>query len=140
MGLNTALVDLGRRVFEQEQPGAWTEGEPEMDVRHGPWFRCRLTVHEPREQQPQGRYAYSFLAGDAELMFGVRDSEGGFLVDETGAFTAFDADDQIEVQSGDLGTRVWAVNTGVEPIRKKRRVIGYRCGLTRVDEPTVETA
>lgn len=139
MSLNSALVDRARRVYSSEQPGDWGEGEPSFDKDlRGPWFRARLTVHEPREQSPQGRGGYVFLQGDAELLFGVRDLEGGRMADETGQFRAWESDDALEVASANLGTRIWQINTGVEPIRKKRTVIGYKVGLVRVDDVTVD--
>lgn len=137
MSLNVALVDQARRVFTAQDPADDWEEEPGYGDKTGPWFRARLTVHQPREQNDSGR-GYRFLQGDAELMFGVRDAEGGFMADETGRFVAFEADDAIEVASRDLGTQRWNLATGVEPIRKKRRVIGYRVGLQRSEEPSVE--
>lgn len=137
MSLNSALVDEARRVYTEEQPSDWTEEGPTMSEKHGPWFRCRLTVHQPREQTQVQRGAYQFLQGDAELLFGVRDTEGNLLADVDGRFVAFDVDDKMEVASRDLGTNVWQINTGVEPLRKKRRVIGYRIGLARISEPDV---
>jgi hypothetical protein len=139
MSLNSALVDEARRVYQEQDPTGWNEDGPTFITKHGPWFRCRLTVHQPREQMPAGRGVYIFLEGDAELLFGVRDREGGFMAAPDGTFNAFDVDDQLEVVSADLGTRIWYVNTGPEPLRKKRRVIGYRVGLRMVSEPVVQT-
>jgi hypothetical protein len=141
---NSFLIDRARRVFEEQQPtGAseWVEGEPRFSdtPKHGPWFRARLTVREPREDAPQGR-GYRYLEGDAELMLGTRDLEGGYLADPDGRFVGFDADDRVEVitKGGEL-SELWLVNTGAEPIRKVRgRLLGFKVGLNRVRDVTVE--
>jgi hypothetical protein len=138
MALARALVDRARRVYEQQAPQNWTEEGPPMVEKHGPWFRCRLTEHQPSEQVPSGRGVYTFLEGDAELLFGTTDLEGGSLRSPDGEFEGFDVDDQVQVESADLGTRLWQVHTGAEPIRKRRRVIGYRVGLRRVEDVRVD--
>jgi hypothetical protein len=138
MGLNRALVDRARRVYEEEQPEAWVEGEPVTEVKHGPWFRVRVEVGRPSEQRPANT-GTRFLDGDATLMMGMRyeDSVYGLVIDADGRFRAFGADDKLEVvASGGAESFVWHVNTGVEPIRKRRTVIGFQCGLRRAEAPT----
>lgn len=143
MPFNGFLIDQARRVYEREQPTGpdeWEEGEPRFDDRpnHGPWFRARLTIREPREEAT-GR-GYRYLEGDAELMVGLRDLEGGFLVDPDGRFVGFDADDQVEVlPKGAERPELWSVNTGMEPIRKVRgKLLGFRVGLNRVRDVSVD--
>jgi hypothetical protein len=133
------LIDQARRVYSEQAPTDWGEGEPEYTVKHGPWFRARLTVREPREEAPVGR-GYRYLAGDAELMFGTRDMEGGYLVDENGRLQAFESDDQLEVLTkGSVEPELWGINTGAEPIRKVRgRLLGFKMGLTRNTDTNVD--
>src|SRR4051812_28274264 len=97
MALTTFLIDRARRVYQEQDPTAWDEEGPTFQERRGPWFRCRLTETEPRQQVPSGRGVYVYLEGDAELLVGMRDTEGGKLADSNGRFTAFDADDKLEV-------------------------------------------
>lgn len=139
MAFTTFLIDQARRVYQEQAPTPWGEGEPEYRVKHGPWFRCRLTVREPREEAPPGR-GYRYLAGDAELLLGVRDLEGGALVDENGTLVAFDADDQLEVMvKRSSASELWGVNTGGEPIRRVRgKLLGFKVGLVRNTDVHVE--
>lgn len=134
------LIDRARRVFDEQEPTEWNEDGPEFAEKHGPWFRVRLTVREPRETAPSGRGAYVYLEGDAELLVGTRDLEGGYLVDLSGRFTGFGVDDRLEVvtKRSEDG-EVWEINTGPEPIRKVRgRLLGFKVGLRRQQEPSVE--
>jgi hypothetical protein len=98
-------------------------------------------VREAREDAPAGR-GYRFMAGDAELLIGVKDLEGGFLTDPDGNFVGFDSDDRVEVRTKGAAaesTTLWRVNTGVEPIRKVRgNLLGFKVGLNREDDVNVE--
>jgi hypothetical protein len=135
----TFLIDQARRVYQEQALTPWGEGEPEYTTKRGPWFRARLTVRQPREEAPADR-GYRYLAGDAELLLGVRDLEGGSLVDANGVLAAFDADDQLEVQTkGAAAPALWSINTGPEPIRRVRgRLLGFKVGLARNTDATVE--
>jgi hypothetical protein len=135
----TFLIDQARRVYQEQAPTPWGEGEPEYRTKHGPWFRARLTVREPREEAPAGR-GYRYLAGDAELLVGTRDLEGGSLVNENGGLVAFDADDQLEVTvKGSQAAELWGINTGAEPIRRVRgQLLGFKVGLVRNTDVNVD--
>jgi hypothetical protein len=163
MNVGRFLKDEARRVYWLTTPGGdgslpgdddeWIDGEPVTPDddgdgdeepghtrRHGPWFKALLTIQQPRQFAPSGRGVYVPLEGDAELMIGVRDAEGNPFVDAEGEFRAFGSDDRIEVRSKQLGTAVWEVNTGVEPLRTVRGpVVGWRVGLKRYMEPEVES-
>lgn len=142
MAFTTFLIDQARRVYSEQAPTGWTEDGPVFGTKHGPWFKCRLTEQEPREQLPAGRGVYRYLEGDAELLVGVRDMEGGSLVAADGAFVGFDADDKLEVvKKGETRAVLWEMNTRVEPIRKVHGARkGFKVGLTRVDDTRVEAA
>jgi hypothetical protein len=139
VAFTTFLIDQARRVYSEQAPTPWGEGEPEYRVKHGPWFRCRLTIREPREEAPAER-GYRYLAGDAELLLGLRDLEGGSLVDEDGTLSAFDADDQLEVAvKGSASAALWGISTGAEPIRRVRgKLLGFKVGLVRNADVNVE--
>jgi hypothetical protein len=141
MGLLAVLVDEARRVYEEEPEGEpWAEGEPPSEEKTGPWFRARLFPGQPRVSSPEARGRMLLIEGDAQLLLGVKDREGAKLYDDTGEFVAFDADDILEVKSKQLGTARWQVIAMPEPLRKKRRVIGYQCQLRRVRETVVAVA
>lgn len=140
MAFTSFLIDQARRRYEEQSPSeSWGEGEPAYETKHGPWFRARITVREPREDAPPGT-GYRYLAGDAELLFGIADLEGGRLVDADGRFIAFGSDDLLEVmRKGSERVDVWRINTGVEPIRRVRgKLLGFKVGLTREDDATVQ--
>lgn len=137
------LIDQARRVYTERSPVTpWPEGEPPDDDRRGPWFKCRLTEREPREQAPAGRGVYVYMQGDAELLVGLRDLESGRLVDAGGVFVGFDADDMLEVVKKRTTEPVlWQINTQPEPIRRVRgALLGYKVGLVRVDDVEVQGA
>lgn len=139
MPFTTFLIDQARRVYQEQQPGPWGEGEPQYTEKHGPWFRCRLTVHEAREEAPPER-GYRYLAGDAELLVGTRDLEGGQLVNVDGVWVGFDSDDTVEVRTkGGERSERWNINTGMEPIRRVRgKLLGFKVGLNRERDMTVD--
>ncbi|HTE60772.1 MAG TPA: hypothetical protein VK631_10515, partial [Solirubrobacteraceae bacterium] len=79
MGLNKALVDEARRVYEEEDAPepvfsggewseSWEEGEPDATQRRGPWFKVRLTINQPTEAARTYRNRVPVLEGDAELL------------------------------------------------------------------------
>lgn len=142
MAFTAFLIDQARRVYSEQAPTGWTEDGPTFATKHGPWFKCRLTEQEPREQLPAGRGVYRYLSGDAELLVGVRDLEGGRLVAVDGVFVGFDADDKLEVvKKGTTEPVLWEMNTRVEPIRRVRgKLLGFKVGLVRVEDTRVEAA
>src|SRR4051794_11666814 len=122
MAITAFLIDRARRVYSEQAPTGWDEEGPTFQEKRGPWFKCRLTEQEAREQMPAGRGVYRYLEGDAELLVGVKDMEGGRLVDVDGRFTAFDSDDKLEVvkRGASEPGELWELNTRVEPIRRVR--------------------
>lgn len=96
-----------------------------MAVTHGAWFKARLFLRDAPERGEQGDRKKAVAT--PQLLFLVTDTDGG-AVD-------VHADDRVEVASPELGTALWRLTAEPEPIRKKRRVIGYLVGLERVLEP-----
>ena len=73
---------------------------------------------------PQGGHLR--VARSAQLLMGVKDTDGEPLkVAPT---------EKVEVVSKELGSGIYDVTGDPEPLRKKRRVIGYSVTLVRVEE------
>jgi hypothetical protein len=124
VGINTALVDRARRVANVPT-GQRVEGTTIFETYHYPWFRCRLTLNPSQETSDQhgGRMR---VRQAATMMCGVKDKDGGVLT--------IASDDRLEVDSKELGRGLYEITSDGEPIRKKKKVIGWQATLTRVDE------
>jgi hypothetical protein len=124
MALGAVLVDRARPV-RKRATGEKVEGTTPMAPVHGAWFRCRLTMPKGYEnggtQQSARRSRRS-----PELMYEMRDLAGDDIV--------LRFDEEVIVESAELGTSRWKVNGDPEPLRKKRSVIGWIATLERVDE------
>lgn len=123
MALAGALVDRARTV-RRESTGRKVEGTTQLTPTHGEWFKARLFLKAAPERREQGDRKKAVAT--PRLMFLVNDV-GGDPVD-------LHAEDQVEVASPELGTAMWRITEEPEPIRKKRRVIGWEVGLERVLE------
>lgn len=123
MGLNSALVDRARTV-ERRAAGRRVEGRTIYGATRGAWFRCRLELPQAAERagDPAGVRAVQV---EPSLMFGVRDLEGGVLRIANNV--------RVEVNSVELGDSMWDVVGEPQPMRKKRRVIGFTATLRRVE-------
>ena len=141
MGLNAALVDRARRIAPSPS-AVKVEGTTQFTDIPGPWFRARLTPVSGAQTEASLRVRAG-LADDGgsrsksterlTLMFGIKDTEGGSLVDETGRCVV-NAPDRVEVASPQLGTFLYEGTEMPAVIRKKKKVIGYEVGLSRVHE------
>jgi hypothetical protein len=123
VGLNAALVDRARAVRLTPVPEK-VEGKTISGVTVSAWFRARLEL--PAGGESGGPGDRQRVVVSPTLMCGVRDSLGGLI--------AFNARDQIEVDSRQLGHALWEATQDPSPIRKKRRVIGWEVALTRVED------
>jgi hypothetical protein len=124
VSLNAALVDRGRVV--RKVAGAKVQGRSRVTDVHGAWFRVRLMpgpVPEGEDEQ-RGRRRTS---PSPSLMAAVKD--------EAGELVEIRSSDEIEVDSPELGLARWRVTGDPEPMRKKRRVIGWTVTLERLVEP-----
>lgn len=124
MGLNAALVDLGRKIGAEPTPRK-VEGSTQFAPVTTEWFKCRLTLgtstqrQDDRRGRPEAERRPTLIAA---------------LRDRAGVPVSITANDKIEVRSRQLGTSTWQITGDPEPIRKKRRVIGFIIPLARVDE------
>ena len=128
MALTTALVDRARTI-RQEPLLEKVGGKTRHVAVQGEWFKVRLQLPGSPEAEGPVPWSRRRVVREPLLLMGVKDLRGGpvFLTVE----------DRLEVRSKQLGTAEWEVVAAPEPLRKKRRVIGYQATLRRVD--TVES-
>ncbi len=124
MGLNVALVDRGRRLVDTPMPSR-VEGTTRFETVRMPWFKCRLTLQAaPEADDAQG--GRRRVPRPATLLMGRRDVDGNEL--------AMAPTDKVEVVSKALGRYVFEVTGDPEPIRKRRKLLGWTTTLTLVEE------
>lgn len=124
MSLNSALVDRARRLVDTPTP-VKVEGTTQFQTLTYPWFKVRLTLSPaPESDDPQA--ARRRVPRPATLLVGRKDADGNP--------TVINADDRLEVDSKQLGRAIYQVTGDGEPIRKKRKQIGWTATLVRVEE------
>ena len=124
MSLNSALVDRARRLVDTPTP-VKVEGTTQFQTLTYPWFKVRLTLSPaPESDDPQA--ARRRVPRPATLLVGRKDADGNP--------TVINADDRLEVDSKQLGRAIYQVTGDGEPIRKKRKQIGWSATLVRVEE------
>src|SRR5947199_26742 len=122
MGLQGVLVDRARPLRKREA-GRRVEGRTIRGVAPGEWFKCRLTL--PSAVEDSGATAgVRPVTTQPMLLLGVKDLAGEPLV--------LHNDLRLEINSRQLGLATWDVVGEPEPLRKKRRVIGYQAAIRRV--------
>lgn len=128
MALGSALVDRARIVRNTPQPRK-VEGRTQMaKVKHA-WFRCRLTLPQrPHSNDPSnGRRRTD---SRPSLLYGLRDADGE-PVD-------LSPEDEVEIESKELGTALWRLDAAPEPLRKRRSLVGYEVRLRAVEKREFE--
>lgn len=124
MSLNAALVDRARRIVDTPLAEK-VEGTTQFTTLSYSWFKCRITYGAaPESDDPQA--ARRRVPRPATLLCGVKDLDGNLLV--------INATDRLEMDSKQLGQAVFEVTSDGEPIRKKKKLIGWMANLTRVEE------
>lgn len=130
MSLNSALVDRARRLVDTPTPQR-VEGTTQFTTLHLPWFKCRLTLAPaPESDDPQA--ARRRVPRPATLLVGLKDVDGNL--------TEINADDRLEIDSKQLGRAVYQLTGDGEPIRKKRKLIGWAATAVRVEEHSFQRA
>jgi hypothetical protein len=124
VSLQTALVDRARQVSETPT-GEKVEGSTIFQTSNGPWFKVRLTMSPaPEADDPQaGRRR---VPHPGTILCGVKDADGG-------AVTISSAD-RLWVNSKELGDALYEITSDGEPIRKRRKLIGWMANITRLEE------
>lgn len=145
MGLNAVLVDRARRHFAHPTPER-VEGSTTFVSVTSPWFRVRLTMPAGARTEASARVRAGLTDDSGArtrsverpyIMFGVRDSEGHSLIGEDGR-SVVSSQDRLEIDSPQLGRFLYEVTEEPAPIRKKRTIIGWTVGVSRVAEHEFE--
>lgn len=123
MGLRSALVDRARvhrpaaQTLKVEGRTQFAESEP------GEWFRCRLFLPTAAESYDPATVRRRVVIVPT-MLYGLRDANGVEI--------GLTHTDRVEIDSNELGAEMWQAASEPEPIRKKRRLIGYQVTLRRV--------
>jgi hypothetical protein len=138
MALKGALKDRAR-IRRQEAEARRVEGRTVFHTRTYPLFRCRLEITEGNEEKDK---AGEMSVEQVPMLMTDRiDAERNPL--------RFQPDDELEIESRDLAPsteRGWnlvgrfQIDGEPEPMRKKRKVIGWQLRLKRVSESPATNA
>lgn len=134
MALGAAMVDLARIYVQRPSAGGRVEGRTQLTEDVSPWIKARLTLPQAPEaidQTPRGRRR---VASVPTMMCLAKDKAGGLVEINTqhriGVLSKQQFGAGVEV--------IYQVTANPEPIRKKRKVIGWTVALRRVDDPPRE--
>jgi hypothetical protein len=123
VGIRHVCVDHGRLLIKEPSAGR-VEGRTTFEPVAGTWFRCRL-FYEGAPDQMDGQAAHWKAVPTPQILTTMRDDAGQRL--------DFHDDYRVQIRSN-LGNHVWRLSGEPEPIRKKRRVIGWLLTVERVIE------
>jgi hypothetical protein len=123
MSLRSALVD---RAYQRRQAADTkkVEGRTLRVTTESPPIRARLEVNPATERADEGGRVTT--EPRPRLMTHHRDEDGNVV--------EFSNSDRLRVVSKELGEHIWEIDGEPDPIRKKRRVIGWELNLHRVEE------
>jgi hypothetical protein len=130
MGLNAALVDRARPV-RKASAGIRVGGTHRYAGVRGDWFRCRLELGPAGLDNTAPATHRKGTRGPSAMLA---------LLDERSEPVAVSVEDRLEIDSPNLGQSLWDVIENPEPIRKKRRVIGWQVRLRRVEDRALPDA
>jgi hypothetical protein len=130
VSLEGALVDRARILRSLPLP-LKVDGSTQFSTSLGAWFPVRLT-----------------LASQAKADDGSSENErvtvvGSLLmlaVDGSGEPIALDSEDEIEVESEDLGRAVWRLTGDPAPLRRREGLLGFSVPVQRVATHDFEAA
>jgi hypothetical protein len=115
MSLAAVCVDRGR-ILRKEPTGVRLEGRTSFTQVPQQWFKCRLFLTQSMDQvDPAGLHTSN--VSSPQVLTVARDLDRQPLV--------FQGDFYIEITSAQFGRAVWQMQGEPEPLRKKRRVIGW---------------
>lgn len=124
MSIRHVCVDRGR-LLVKEPSARRVEGSTTFVPVPGPWFRCRLFYEgAPDQTDPQGGHFKE--VSEPQVLVPVTALDGSRL--------DFHADHRLQVNSRELGHAVWRLAGEPEPLRKRRRIIGWLLTVERVIE------
>ncbi len=131
MGFRGALVDKARAIGKS-QTGVRIEGTIFRTTERSEWFRVRFDPNPATEQRDDGEVKSNL---PATAMISRTDASGSPVNLQGG--------DKLEVVSANLGNGTYMLTGDPEPLRKKRKVIGYTVNLLQVegnDQPLRDNA
>lgn len=130
MSLKGACVDVGR-IIRLEPSATRVEGRTTFEPVAEQWFRCRLTISEGSSRSAAPARSQSAIDWRARVMQAQLMT---ITVDQDGNTLEFRTDQLYDVSSIQLGRAIWRSMGEPEPIRKKRKLIGYLVNAGRVIE------
>lgn len=101
------------------------EGTTQFETLHDAWFKCRFT-YSPAPDSDDTQGARRRVPRNGQFMCAMTDQDGNTLT--------ITAADRLELDSKELGQAIFEVTGDPEPIRKKRRMLGWMGTVVRVDE------
>jgi len=132
MALSAALVDRARVYSRQPLAGVRVEGRTQTVEAASEWIKARLTLPAGPEAADSGPRSRRRAVRAPSLMLAPKDLDR-IAVDVT-------TDTKIGVTSKQQfsGERIFQVTGDPEPIRKKRKVIGFTVALRSVEDHPLE--
>lgn len=124
MALRAVCVDRAR-LLRKESSAVRVEGSTSFVAVPGQWFRCRLFLTQSTDaEDPSKGHFSSTLA--PQLLCVRRDLDGSRL--------HLHGDERVEINSRQFGRTLWRMQGEPQPLRKRRRVIGWLAFIERVVE------
>lgn len=122
MALQTALVDRAYRLRKEAAPRK-VEGTTVYQPSESSPIRARLTLNQAGERTEDGRV---LTEPQPTLICYKCDAEGNNI--------DWKSSDRVLVESIELGTATYQIDGEPQPMRKKRKIIGWSLRLKRTDE------
>lgn len=124
MSIAAVCVDRGR-VITKEPSAVRLEGRTSFTPVAAQWFKCRLFLEQSNDvTDPQ--QAHFSSVNQPQVLCVTKDLDGVPLT--------FRGDQQLDISSAQFERAVWRMMGEPEPLRKKRRIIGWLLFVERVIE------
>lgn len=124
MSLAAVCVDRGR-IITKEPSTARIEGRTAFTPVAAQWFKCRLFLANSNDVT-DAQQAHFSTVNQPQVLVVAKDLDGVPLT--------FRGDQHIDISSQQFERAVWRAMGEPEPLRKKRKVIGWLLYLERVIE------
>lgn len=125
MSLEAVLVDRARLVRKADS-GVKVGGRTTfVEADPGTWFAARLTMPTTSPEQLPAGFVSKRVVLVPTLVYGTDDD------DDNPVELRFN--DELDVESDDLGSARWQVTTEPQPFRKRESILGFQVTLKRVE-------
>lgn len=124
MAFRSALVDRARLISKSDT-GEKVNGRTTLKPVTSEWFRVRLFPAQGTES-PDTQGGRKRNVKRPQLL--------ADRIDAVGETIEITANDQIEVDSPELGRSVWEVDGDPQIVRKKRAVLGFLANVSRLED------